>query len=712
MKAKKPSAHNVMHPLLRFALSHTDLEAVGQHLDAGRPIEGRDIQGRTPLIISAEKGSLALCSLLISRGADVQARDDAGRNAEMYAEANGFSAVTELLKKHSSSLGKMGGVVESHFPPVGQTAVEKDVVEPSSELLFGDWETEDACSSPGNDALLVKQTVLVHQLMADHEVVDWDEGWSDVEVDLPLVLRDRRRLRTLGRYEREMIESVLLDALEYGVVAADRLSDYAPVSSDQSCGDAEFHDHLMRLIGELGAVVDDEPEEWLSPFEWVDVPDSYVDCLEEGFAYLGDMSSKVNDPLSGFISYIRTKRLLSREDEQRIGREVEAAVRRAIGAIAASPAASIKALELAESILSGQQPEAQLSRIFSEGEQASSDEDAASVEHEEDTPPTGRSDSPHDERPREEFFERTKHLRHEIAASVDAGHLPYRIEIALEALEPTAEFIRLVSRAADLAGTHIPALAESIDAIKRLHDEMTESNYRLVISIAKRYLGSGYPLMDLIQEGNLGLLRAVQKFDHRRGFKFSTYATWWIRQAITRAIADTAHSIRVPVHMREKMNKLDAVRRALEQSGAAEPSVTELAERTGYPEREVMKMLTIPNACSWDEASCLLEEALELDDETQVADAFANSEALANSVRDVLGTLKPQQAEVLCFRFGLDDGNHRTLEEVGQRYGVTRERIRQIESKALSLLRHPSRAEVLRSFFGEERPKRLKGLAI
>ena len=287
---------------------------------------------------------------------------------------------------------------------------------------------------------------------------------------------------------------------------------------------------------------------------------------------------------------------------------------------------------------------------------------------------------------------------------VDVENVDLSVPDSVSIEDPVRMYLKEIGKVPLLSADEEVELAKRMElGDQEAKNKLAEANLRLVVSIAKRYVGRGMLFLDLIQEGNLGLIKAVEKFDYRKGYKFSTYATWWIRQAITRAIADQARTIRIPVHMVETINKLIRVSRQLLQELGREPTPEEIAEQMDMPVEKVREILKISQEPVSLETPIGEEEDSHLgdfiqDDQVPVPADAAAFELLKEQLNEVLDTLTEREQKVLRLRFGLDDGKARTLEEVGRQFNVTRERIRQIEAKALRKLRHPSRSRKLKDY--------------
>ena len=290
---------------------------------------------------------------------------------------------------------------------------------------------------------------------------------------------------------------------------------------------------------------------------------------------------------------------------------------------------------------------------------------------------------------------------------IDVEHIDLSVPEGIGVDDPVRMYLKEIGKVPLLSPDEEIELAKKIElGDEEAKKKLAESNLRLVVSIAKRYAGRGMQLLDLIQEGNLGLIKAVEKFDYRKGYKFSTYATWWIRQAITRAIADQARTIRIPVHMVETINRLVRTQRQLVQKLGREATPEELAKELDMPVervREIMKISQDPVSLETpigEEEDSHLGDFIQ-DNNVEVPADAATYPLLHEQLMDVLSTLTEREQKVLRLRFGLDDGRPRTLEEVGRQFNVTRERIRQIEAKALRKLRHPSRSKILKDYLDE-----------
>lgn len=742
-----------LNPLLRLAAISGVETAIKLHIRRGDDLDARDGSGATPLILAAGKRRKGAVRLLLDAGANPTLADRSGMDALAHAVKGGcpdtIAVLTEAVARLAAPDPSTEPVVEIAEPPFEEvesvrevepenplptvetpeveaepaaevveavsrppadfaptelvessagtpeisnnslaeppSGDEPDVLalddEPLEDLFADDWEAEEEASAPEGDETVAEAARQVHEAIGRHKVVDRDEDWGDVDLHLPV------RAAPLARDEGGgTVRDLLLAALREGMVSEDRLID---VCSNADGSRNEEAERLLAFVaGELGATV----VEWTGSDEEPFLSEASMEedrLLAEAAEFAEELASGRNDPFRFYAKDIRGE-LLDAEEEIALGREMEEAGRTALSALASWPEGLSAVFEAADRVARGEAD----AESFCAGPEPSSDEEPVSKA-------TGTAEDEDDE---SELDEEAAFFVNAVAAVKACRGDARRAAEALEEARLTRGFLmELADKAVreKVGRDFVEALGRQAKARER----MILCNLRLALSIAKKHLWSGVPLDDLVQEANIGLMKAVERYDWRRGFRFSTYATWWIRQQVSRSIADTARVVRAPVHIQETARKVLRERESVEARLGRPETESETARRIGTPLAKTRMLLAMfEDVASLDEVepdSGLSRVDCLVDERTSDPADVAESASLRGTLLGMLEDLDERAREVILLRFGLMDDDAMTLEEVGQHFGVTRERIRQIEAKTMRRLSHPNKRDVLWPFMGE-----------
>ncbi len=664
-----------LRPLLRLAALRGDAEHVLRYLELGGDVEARDQQGRTLHMLAASKGHVDLCRLIsehalqierlaVQKAGNPTTTPDGLRSNERDADAE-ESAQTRTTDSTQNSTPE-GDEFESEF--------------------FASWEEEAAIEFPLEDPSLRSTIQVVQEVISKHVIVDKDEDWSDLVILLPShaeisLIRELNHSSSHG-----LFEAVIHRAHVEGNFNPHDLEVISREIEGDESGDVLRQ--LTVLMGQIDAVPEDD-DEWLPALhleqESEPASDSDVGELEQ---FMKDLASMTNDPYFHFGKIAQSSVLLDRMGEERIGLLLDLSLKDAYRAIAESPHAVASIANLATDFERGRVSVGQISHISSEDDERASDLPDASDDADDDAalarPVSGLN-----------LGDMLESARCGCLALQENPHnqsLARDALAAVSALELTSSTVKRFDKEFKAAGCTSVLLRRAVQRLSRLELEMFHANVRLAVHVADSHAWSTLPRMDRIQECLIGLLKAIDRFDYARGNKFSTYAMWWLKQSVGRAIGDTARVIRLPIHVMEKVNKVSKAVRVLGEDSFDDVRAEDIAKVCDLSVGDVAKLLNVVHdAVSWDQQDETADLVLATQDTFQPPEEATDGYLRKRAIDDCLSALGSREAEVIRHRFGLTDGNDKTLEEVGQIFGVTRERIRQIESKALRLMRHPTR---------------------
>ena len=732
---------------LRMAVMAGVESAVRIHIERGDDLNARDASGMTPLMLSAVRNKPAICRLLLSAGVDHELLDPSGRTALEIAVTAGAEATAAILGAVSAPLHSFppletevvlgpdaasepalpahsiaeaaapGELVAASAPTEPDTTAEPLVQEAAPPLApvlaeLGDgefdlsgWEVEEEPMRPEVDLVVVESASAVQIAITAHEPIDSSAEWDDIDAYLPEVALPLARADDAEG--RAKLRLLLLRALREGSVPA--LDVQAQSTNEDRSANPDAEAYLAMVINDLGAEADER-------FEYTDANESFevlIDpeespaeeaTLDEALVAIDRATSPRNEPLRIYQREFQSLRLLTAEEEVRLAKDMEAALDLALDALASWPDGIARTLAAGADAIAGSR---QLSSIWVGGEP---DPEPASAEGLEEGEPAA-------ENPDDAAEDGGKPRDAEPACAGDAGFAdalrrlaalteaedaprasPQEIRQALAGLRLNRRFLLELIDAAH-GSAPCPAFARAMAGFRQHRDRMTAANLKLAFFHAKKYLHSGEPLDDLAQEGNIGLLKAVDRYDWRRGFRFSTYATWWVRQQISRYVADKSRTIRVPAHIFEKLQHSERIAQAFATAFDRQPTLGELAERLEMPSHKLTALLRIapePSAIDGETVDGMIaidaRDAYAPPDPADVVNEMQLNQAVDRYISS-LSTKDRKEERIVRMRFGIGVDEALTLDEIGMRFEVTRERIRQIEAKAIRKLQHVSMSE-------------------
>lgn len=702
-----------LNRLLKMAVLAGVETAVRLHIRRGDDLDATDDKGQTPLMLAASKGRAGVCKLLVDAGVNIGFTDSSGRDALALAREAGAKAaeaiIAEALALNASADHETIAEVSPTKKSPGASDFDEFVASAGSQAddfdLSG-WEEDEVHEAPDGDDTLAPQAATLHKILSDHIPIDSSEDWNDIDADLPMLWRPVRPT-TDAVDTREAIRRLFLDAIREGSMPEQRI---APLcNSADGAFDSDVMAAFSAVLNELGVEVDERVGVDSIPYGSEETSEEER-MVSEAMALFDDISSGRDDGLRLYLRDLPGDRLLTGEEEAFLASEMIEGTALALDGLAAWPEGVAEIIAAAGRVRSG---DSELEEVSSgrPGEIPAEDMELESRTEPAMDPEPAAEDMqavvvPVDALsvPMREFLAKADLVAELSHHAGDGSQGERLLRDAIAALSLSRFFLAELAEMPAMSLTGMAArdrLLEGIGRAEKARLRMTLANLKLVFHVAKRYQGQGLEFLDLIQEGNIGLMKAVERFDWRLGFKFSTYGIWWIRQQISRAVADKGRTIRIPVHVYQTLGKLSRESESIEQETGQVPTTAALASRLCIPQPRIEALLLLlDQSVSLGELEADGQDIADEWTDFSTPDPFIAMafESLAITLDSMLTEIDQRDAEVLVLRFGLYGADEHTLEELGQRFGLTRERIRQIEVKALDRLRHPNRSRILAPF--------------
>jgi RNA polymerase primary sigma factor len=689
-----------MNPLLKMAVINGSTTAVSLHLQREGDLDALDRSGMSLLMLAASRGHSETCRLILDAGADPTLRNAEGLSALCLARAEGHTEAADVIATFCRD-ERADAAAGSPGIDAGETLAEEDI-------FLSEWEAEPDPVEPDNDEEVFSKAGALNELLSSHVPATTDETWSDMAVELPDL--DLAFLEDYLIPDYQPVEKkLLLHGIKTGRVALPQIDDMVELAGEED----GYAERLQEVLHDLGVRIDGLADDYVHPSLFDEVASEEFPEADEAIALLRERENQGNDPYRIFMRDVRRHPLLTAGEELAFGRMADEG-RRAIleGSVLFPPAlAELLAIPSRLTHISGSHDDEQANP----DEDADTGDDGAEVQGEMDD-----SSLSGDEQPRRQLRMTTLRDLHAALVEMQLSGAPTEERSRVQELI-RAELAEMAPSSHELLGiadfmteqhdrissgsreerehptgmllADVPELCERVRSggkkLRHAREVLTVHNLRLAHYIAGKYQNRGLPLADLVQEANVGLMKAVERFDYRRGLRFSTFATWWIRQTVLRAIADTARLIRIPVHVVETMNRIKTAERALEWRGPDAATPEKLAVEAKLPLVKVQRMLELSreplSLDALEEDSPGYRETLR-DDRAPDPQTELTASELRQAVRRALAELKPKYAQVVMLRYGIDMRMDHTLEEIASLTGLTRQRIAQIEVKGLGLL--------------------------